>query len=74
MRERYPELKKRMRERRIRVYAMAEKLGVTRDTLARWVNGESRMPLEDAMRIRRLFFPECSIEELFGENEKRPAL
>ena len=44
MRERYPELKKRMREKRIRVYAMAEKLGVTVDELLK--------AMEEAERCR----------------------
>lgn len=48
--------------------AIAEYLGITRNTLTNWIKRKKgRIAVEDAIKIRDKFFPGYTIEQLFGE-------
>lgn len=48
--------------------AIAEFLGITRNTLTNWIKRKKgRITVEDAIKVRDKFFPGYTIEQLFGE-------
>ena len=47
---------------------MAAYLGVSKQVFSLWVNEKrGRISIDNALKLQRKFFPEYTIEELFGE-------
>lgn len=47
---------------------MAAYLGVSKQVFSLWVNEKrGRISVDNALKLQRKFFPEYTIEELFGE-------
>lgn len=59
----FPNLLAEMARRGLTISGMAEELGCARDTLARNFNGSLR--IDEALRIRDRYFPDCSLDYLF---------
>lgn len=59
----FPNLLAEMARRGLTLSGMAAELGRSRDTLARNFNGSLR--IDEALRIRDRYFPDCSLDYLF---------
>lgn len=63
----YPNLRAEMARRNITIQAIAEELGVNRDSAGRKLSGKSRIGLDEAFKITRKFFPEKELPYLFAD-------
>ncbi len=62
----YLTLKGEMAKRDITNEAIAECLGIHRNSVANKVNGATAFSFEEAIKIRNTFFPSYKLEELFA--------
>lgn len=63
----FPNLRAEMARRGLTISGMAQELGMSRDTLARWLNGGMRV--KDALKIRERYFPDCELDHLFEKKD-----
>lgn len=63
----YPRLRKLMGEKNVYIYQIADALQLNRVTAGKKLSGRYKLYLDEAMAIQRLFFPDVSLEDLFGE-------
>lgn len=61
----YRNLSNVMKQKNITATQIAELLGVRLATVSDKINGKSRFYFEEAVKIKRVFFPEFEIEYLF---------
>lgn len=61
----YRNLFNAMKQKNITSTQIAELLGVRLATVSDKINGKSRFYFEEAMKIKKVFFPEFEIEYLF---------
>ena len=59
-------LKRQIIEKGVKQTWLAEQLGVTNDTISRWVVGENIPKADQAVKLATLLG--CTVDELFGEN------
>ncbi len=65
-------LKAEMARENIRVADIAEFLNCRKATVSDKINGHYKFSFDDALRIKRKFFPDLDIEYLFiNDNEKK---
>jgi len=62
-------LRNKMWEKKISIKKIAEKIGICPSTLSEKINGETKIWLEESMKIKREFFPDENFEELFEISE-----
>lgn len=67
----YVNLRVEMARGNIGIGQMANALHISRDTMARKLAGRSPLHLDEAFRLRDTFFPRCSVETLFREEEEK---
>lgn len=65
----YPNLRSEMTKRRVTTRALSEALGVWRETVSKKLCGKRPLALREAQTIREQFFPDCTLDYLFGEKE-----
>ena len=65
----YKNLHFAMKQKNITTTQLAELLGVRIATVSDKINGKSRFYVEEALRIKKVFFPEYEIEYLFELND-----
>jgi DNA-binding XRE family transcriptional regulator len=55
---------------------LADEIGVNYNTIGMKINGKSKFYLDEAIRIRDKFFPECKLEYLYKrfEEEERTVI
>lgn len=68
---RYSNLRAEMARNGVTVMQIAELLKVRYATVSDKLNGRSRFFCDEAIKIKRHFFPHCSVEYLFFEEEKQ---
>lgn len=61
----YRNLFNAMKQKNITATQIAELLGVRLATVSDKINGKSRFYFEEALKIKKIFFPEFEIEYLF---------
>lgn len=66
----YKNLLKFMKQKNITATQIAELLEVRIATVSDKINGKSRFYFEEALKIKKVFFPEYEIEYLFELDEK----
>ena len=69
----FPNIRAEMARKGITAIEMAERLQMSRHTLTNKLYGRSEFSIADAMRIRDLFFPNCSLEYLFEQDHDNTA-
>lgn len=62
----YPNLNAELRRYGITQEDMAERIGTKPETVSRWLNGKSKMPVGVCFRIKELLFPSMSVDYLFA--------
>lgn len=62
----YNNLRAEMARNKVTVGAIADFLGVRYATVSDKLNGRSRFFLDESFAIKAHFFPDCSVEYLFG--------
>ena len=68
---RYPNLEAEMTRAHVTGAAIAERIGVGRNTLSAWMNGaDAGFPIIKAKQVRDEFFRGQSLDYLFDENPK----
>lgn len=65
----YPNLRAEFGRKRLTVSGVARELNMTRARLTRMLSGETALTFSIAAEIRKRYFPERSLEYLFGEKE-----
>lgn len=69
----YKNLRAEMKRNDVTIGDMAEALGVRYATVNDKLNGKFRFYYDEALKIKRHFFPECDIEYLFESTNKKTA-
>jgi len=64
----YTNLKAEMARQDISIKAIAESVGITRDTLSKKLRRKTPITLEEAYAINKIFFPDQDIKYLFSES------
>jgi DNA-binding XRE family transcriptional regulator len=64
-----PKLKIRLAEIDMQQTALADQMGVTKQTMNAWVKGRVKPPLETAFKIAKIL--ECTVDELWDYEEER---
>jgi hypothetical protein len=62
-------LKKEMAGADVSVEAVAALLGIHRNTVSNKIDGASKITFEEALKIRKKFFPKLGLEYLFKDVE-----
>ena len=62
----YPNLTAELKRYGIQQDELASRIGTTPETISRWMNGKTKMPVEACFRIKREVFPSMSIDYLFA--------
>jgi transcriptional regulator with XRE-family HTH domain len=62
----YPNLVAELKRYGISQDEMASRIGTTPETVSRWINGKSKMPVEICFRIKTEVFPTMSVDYLFA--------
>ena len=62
----YSNLKAEMARKDITIESMAQMLGIHRNSVANKLNGASSFSIEEAMKIRGIFFPDLGYNYLFA--------
>lgn len=65
----YPNLRAECGRHALTVAGMAQELNMTRSRLRRMLSGATEMTIDVAKEIRRRYFPDKSLDELFGEKD-----
>ena len=60
-------LKAEMAKADITVEAIAEALGIHRNSASNKINGKSKFTIKEAFEIKTMFFPTLSLDYLFGD-------
>lgn len=68
---RYKNLRAEMARNGVTIRQIAESLGVRFATISDKLNGRSRFFCDEAFHIKRHFFPNCSIEYLFDDDDQQ---
>lgn len=69
----YPNLEAEMKRSGVTGSAIAERIGVGRNTLSYWMNGaDSAFPIMKAKQVRDEFFVGQSLDYLFSEEPNLP--
>lgn len=63
----YPNLKAEIARNGVSVNQVAETVEVSPKTVYNWLNGASRPDIEQAKKIKRVFFPACDLGYLFAD-------
>lgn len=69
----YPNLNAEMARQKLSIKMVADDTGISYDTLKLKFRGSSEFKLNEMKKIRRLKFPECTLDYLFAteEDEKK---
>jgi transcriptional regulator with XRE-family HTH domain len=62
----YPNLSAELKRYDITQEEMAERIGRKPETVSRWLNGKSKMPVEACFQIKEIIFPSMSVDYLFS--------
>jgi hypothetical protein len=68
---RYKNLRAEMAREGVAIKQISEFLGVRFATVSDKLNGRSRFFSDEAIKIKRKFFPNCSIEYLFDPEDQQ---
>ncbi|RKO63229.1 helix-turn-helix domain-containing protein [Caldibacillus debilis] len=68
---RYKNLRAEMARNGVTIRQIADLLGVRFATISDKLNGRSRFFCDEAIRIKRHFFPDCSLEYLFDDEDEQ---
>lgn len=63
-------LKAEMAKANITVEAIAEALGIHRNSASNKINGKSKFTIKEAFEIKTIFFPTLSLDYLFGDTKQ----
>lgn len=66
----YSNLKAEMARKDITIESMAQMLGIHRNSVANKLNGASSFSIEEAMKIRGIFFPDLEYKYLFAPDRR----
>lgn len=62
----FPILEHKMREKKVKRAHIAQVLGRREEALSAKMSGKRQFTLQEAFLIRATFFPEMTVDELFG--------
>lgn len=66
----YSLLKGTIRNAKLTITALAEKIGITEKTLRNKLNGETDFTWSEALAIRNIIDPKLSVEQLFKKDDE----
>lgn len=65
----YANLSSEMERRGVTISAMSRELKMRRGTISDKLHGKFRLHYDEAVKIKRIFFSDCDIEQLFSTDE-----
>lgn len=66
----YKNLEKEMKSRGIKREQLVDLLEIAYNTVSGRINGDTRFYLDEALKVKKVFFPELEIEYLFNFSEE----
>lgn len=67
----YSNLRAEMARHNLGITDIANKLGLTRETVSKKLSGKSKITLDEAMEIKKILFFDKNVEYLFKELEQK---